>query len=575
MKQRWWQIAALLYGALLLAFVLIDGGAAALDNADPGFQANNDPAHPGTLVVTKITNPRAFDHPIGAGARIRLLDESLANRIRLVKQRPGDHFVFIGTTAAGTPLRFTATVLGASAPDLSFWAYEIVAVAFTLVALVIAARRPADRTARTLVFLLFALGTVLVNDNAWLPDWATLPILVVRLAAQVLAATAGLALATTFPAESIGGVRAFLRRANLPYTIVCLATLYTSTTISIVLLHPPPRFTFALGMLETFLFFAAIATAFVIANREAHGADAKRAQWVGWTLAVGFSGSLVGTVQLALHIPFVEWEQWIPVTLVAIPLGLAYAIIRHRVVDIGFVVNRALVFGTVSAIVVVAFMILEWVLSTIAVRISHITSTSLELALALILGFSLRSIHERVDKLVDDVFFRDRHEAERALKMLAREIAYVTDPQVAVARVHAELLARTGASAAAIYVVEGPVAIRVDTAGRPLPPAVCIDDPALVRMRATRLPCDLHEVDSALEADHAFPLLVRDLVTGCVVLGAKTNGEAYAPDEVATIETVALGLGNALDALLRPAVPMRWPWNGAAQPAGRLGGLGE
>ncbi|HEY6237010.1 MAG TPA: hypothetical protein VIW69_18050, partial [Candidatus Elarobacter sp.] len=193
-------------------------------------------------------------------------------------------------------------------------------------------------------------------------------------------------------------------------------------------------------------------------------------------------------------------------------------------------------------------------LSTVFVKFSHVTSATLELMLALVLGFSLRGIHSRVDAFIDDLFFRSRHENERALKTLAREVAYVTDPRVALARTHAELVARTGASGAAVYVVTGPDALRVDPAESVAPDRVDVDDPALVRMRATRLPVTLAGVASALAGDHAFPMCVRDTVTGALVLGAKTNGEAYAPDELATIETVVLALGNALDALQTAAL---------------------
>ncbi|MDP9107159.1 MAG: hypothetical protein M3N49_14670, partial [Candidatus Eremiobacteraeota bacterium] len=34
---------------------------------------------------------------------------------------------------------------------------------------------------------------------------------------------------------------------------------------------------------------------------------------------------------------------YLPLTMIALPFGLGYAIVRHRVVDIGFVVNRATV----------------------------------------------------------------------------------------------------------------------------------------------------------------------------------------------------------------------------------------
>ena len=130
----------------------------------------------------------------------------------------------------------------------------------------------------------------------------------------------------------------------------------------------------------------------------------------------------------------------------------------------------------------------------------------------------------------------------------------MTDPHVAVERAHAELAARTGAASAALYVVDARAAVRVDPAESAAPDSVDVDDAALVRLRATRAPLKLREIDTALAGEWAFPMCVRDAVTGVVVLGPKTNGEAYAPDEVATIEVVALALGNALDALQTAAL---------------------
>ena len=245
---------------------------------------------------------------------------------------------------------------------------------------------------------------------------------------------------------------------------------------------------------------------------------------------------------------------WFNLTLLAIPFGLGYAIVRHRVVDIGFVLNRALVFGAISGIVVIAFGILEWALSNVFVRVSHITSTSLELRARAGAGVLAAHDPREVDHAVDDIFFRDRHAAERALRTFAREVAFVTDPHVAVERAHAELVTRTGAAAAAVYVADAHGAVRVDPAESAAPDTVAIDDPALVRLRATRTPLALRELQSALAGEWAFPMCVRDTVTGVVTLGAKTNGEAYAPDEIATIETVALALGNALDALQTAAL---------------------
>jgi hypothetical protein len=90
---------------------------------------------------------------------------------------------------------------------------------------------------------------------------------------------------------------------------------------------------------------------------------------------------------------------------------------------------------------------------------------------------------------------------------------------------------------------------------------------------------------------------VRETLAGAIVLAPKTNGEAYAPDEIATIETVALALGSALDALhtaalkaeiarilvdgatvdalRRTADSAAWVRGVVPQPAGSIAGLRE
>jgi hypothetical protein len=551
MSPRLRQGIAVTIGLLLLVAVFVDAFAASTAGAHIGFVALPDGS--GALVVRSVDDRSGITGPVAAGDHVRLADPSVANQFRFVRARLGDRFDFTGTTPSGAPTRFSATMTRA-APSPRFWVYELLQLACVVVGLVVAVRRPDDEVARSLVALLFGLAALLGSSASFYPIWLVAAAFVVSRFCQVYVAWAALQLAVTFPKRSQRGVRRWLERANTPYAVLCLVTLFGAFYVAIIRYQPPPPALQVLGLAETVLYFIIISVAFVAGGRGATRADAKRLQWVGWTLAAGFSGTLAAVAMLALRVPFGPVYEWTGLTLLAVPFGLGYAIVRHRVVDIGFVVNRALVFGGVSAIVVIAFGVLEWVLSNVFVRVSHITSTSLELALALALGFSLRTIHGKVDRVVDDLFFRDRHTAERALRTFAREVAYVTDPHVAVERAHAELLAHTGAASVSVYVADGTQAIRVDPAEGAAPDAVAVDDPALVRMRADRAPCDLTGLPTAFAGEWAFPMCVRDAITGTVVLGPKSNGEAYAPDEIATIETVALALGNALDALQTAAL---------------------
>jgi hypothetical protein len=598
MKPPVWRLLVVTIGALLLIATLLNCFAAVFANSDLPFAARPDLAHPGTYVVTRIKDASAIEGTANPGDRVALEDTSLAHRLDLARQRVGDRFVLAGTSKDGKPVRFVATFRRSAPPGPRTWIYELMAVVLIVVGLLVAVRRPEDPVARRLVALFLSLATIIGPNGPWAPIWLTgIILLVVVPFAQVFSAYAALALAVTFPQPSARGIRRFLQRLNPWLLATTLAVEAVSIVLTILLLRPTPAVLQLLATVLTLGFFVAIAIAFFVSIRSSSGAERQRVRWVAYSLAIGFAGPLITFIVVVTTKRAEGVVPYLGLTLLAVPLGLGYAIVRHRVVDVGFVINRALVFGLISGFVIVAFMALEWVLSTTFVKISHVTSTSLELMLALLLGFSLRGIHGRVDAFIDDLFFRSRHEAERALKTFAREIAYITDPRVAIARTHAELVARTGAPDAALYVVTGREAVRVDPAETASPDRIDVDDPSLVRMRATRLPVALAKVSSAFEGDHAFPMCVRDTITGAVVLGPKSNGEAFAPDEIATVETVVLALGNALDALQTAALkadiarvvldgapvetlrrtvdPAAWLHGVVPQPAGSLPGLVE
>jgi hypothetical protein len=223
--------------------------------------------------------------------------------------------------------------------------------------------------------------------------------------------------------------------------------------------------------------------------------------------------------------------HYFELSLIAIPLGLGYTILRHRTIDIGFVVSRALVLATMSFLVLAAFGLIERALGKLFIDASHVASRSVEIALALGLGFSLRTLHARIERGIDFVFFRDRRRALGALRAFARDVGYIGDPATVVERTIATVESHAGAAQARIL---------TDVGG---------DDPLFVRLRASREPVRLRDVDSCIGGDLAFPLVVRGELTGALVLGEKRSGETYDPEERALLAEIADRTAIALDAL--------------------------
>jgi hypothetical protein len=227
-----------------------------------------------------------------------------------------------------------------------------------------------------------------------------------------------------------------------------------------------------------------------------------------------------------------QWVQYISnFGIFLAPLGLTYSLLNRRVLDLGFAINRAVVFSGVSVVIVGIFVLVEWVLSEWFRSASHTTDLAINAGLALVLGLSVRGIHYRVDRVLDTVFFRKRHEDEHALRTFAHEAAYITDAATLVDRAKDALQDHADASFVDIVLDDH------------------INDPAMVAMRAWRKVLDLHTVRTALQGEFAYPMVARGRLLGAIVLGPKRSGESYAPDESAAILQLAHGVGGALDVL--------------------------
>lgn len=295
----------------------------------------------------------------------------------------------------------------------------------------------------------------------------------------------------------------------------------------------------ALGfaLFEVLLTAAIVPTAVcgVLAARAAAPVDAQR---VGWTVAgfgstwffwilAGPLGGIWYTISYKLFDFFWELET---LSRLLLPLCLSYAAVSRRLFDVGFVINRTAVFGVLSTIVIGSFVLLEWAIGKWFEGASHTTSLVLNGTLALGLGLSLRFIHSRVDTIVDRVFFRRRHENERALRRFAGEAAFITTRELLVERTEQQILDHSEISSVAVLPFDR------------LPE----NDPATLALEAWREPVDLAEYKTEIAGEYAFPMFGGGELQGAIVCGPKLNRERYAPDEIETLKEVAQGVGVAV-----------------------------
>ena len=541
MRPAVWQTAAIALIVAAIAFALYQPFLRQADDFGiTNFVVPRNNA--GQVVVTQVEpgSPAALAG-IQKGDRLAF-GESAVDRARTLYALPGSRVSL--TIDDSRSVVLTARVM----PRVGGWRTTIVRLAFLIVAALLAWRRPDDRATRWLVFFLFCYGLAIGLGNGLLSS-PLLTLIFLKMLAGVLfflgtGAAAGFA--ANFPVPAREGVARSMALGAETIAVLAACALAVGEWL--------PRSGVAISLINAGIIasFAAIGllvvATFVVTYVQGAPTERQRRRWVFLIVGLG----LLGPVADILVTSVAGFQQWLDnltlIPLGLLPIGLAYVILRHRVIDVGFVINRAVVYTGVSVIVVGVFVIVETLLGKYVESTNHITSLAVELTVALALGFSIRFVHERVDRFVDNVLFRERHRAEAAIRDFAHDAPYITDAGVLLSRTVEIVEQYANAHGAGVWLADGTLYGAASTTFA-IAPDVDENDPAAVAMRARRVSVHLRDCGSALPGFLAFPMIVRGELLGILVCGQKLDDETYAPDEEDALASLASSVGHALDAI--------------------------
>jgi hypothetical protein len=281
---------------------------------------------------------------------------------------------------------------------------------------------------------------------------------------------------------------------------------------------------------------------FILSYMRTSGLAKQRVRWVFWAFMFSRAGVLLNLInRLAVHPLHLSGFEW--ATVLVFPIGCTYAILRHRIIDVNFVLNRTLVYTVLTSFVVGVFILLETVLGKAAA--SRGIGIAVEVGVALLLGFSFNALHKYVETSIERALFRAKHDSMNALRRLADEAPFMESADALLARAATEIRAYAGAAATAIYErAENCYRLTAFSGSEAPPELVSVDDLAFVRLRKSRARVYLSEVESSLGTNGiAFAFAVRGQLAGALVCRRRADGEAFAPDEVALLASVAHEVG--------------------------------
>ncbi|MBV8074022.1 MAG: hypothetical protein JO140_01245 [Candidatus Eremiobacteraeota bacterium] len=492
---------------------------------------------------------------IVAGDRVDVGKLGIDGHLRLMNPRIGDELT-LDVIHAGAARTLRMSAVAEQMPPQLRWlvlssfvsTFAFIAVGATLVFM-----RPAPMTWWLWLYCVFILP---VNETldyyAFLPNAVFAPLwLFGRTFLGGLSVFPILPFALRFPHDRLEGWRRRARPAIV--TLAAVSIVYFASIAWTGLRYGLDHY--SLFNAIPALFYYLLASLFIMATYL--GEDGVARQRLKWAV----TGMLIAFVaQVLEYFPGPAFVAPLSLSIsIVMPLSVAYAALRHNLIDVQFVISRALVLGALTAILIAFVSLVDW-LTARFISEYHL-ALYLEASATIAMGFVLDRLHGSLERITERIVFRGRREAEDHLALVARSLAFANHRE-SIEEALTEEPARCLhlASAAVFYRdADRPIFVRGRSLGWDASALKQFPDDAPVVRYVTADRRVLRAKDAAWKAEGLptgscapvlfVPIFSRGELLALAAYGSHVNGTTLDPGEAEMLAELAPGAGVALDHL--------------------------
>jgi len=139
------------------------------------------------------------------------------------------------------------------------------------------------------------------------------------------------------------------------------------------------------------------------------------------------------------------------VSQLAVPLGLAFSILRFRLWDVDLLINRTLVYGVVTGVLFFVFEAVTFVVNTTLGEVLDAGGFLNSVVPALVTGLVFSPVRDKTQGFVDKRFYRDKVDARKAFAEFGRALRRTVDLGEALAFVVVRVSTHMHAAHAAVF----------------------------------------------------------------------------------------------------------------------------
>src|SRR5215203_2074272 len=162
----------------------------------------------------------------------------------------------------------------------------------------------------------------------------------------------------------------------------------------------------------------------------ARGVERQQIKWVAYAGALGGGASLpTYTVLEAVDLPWLHLVGYVAslVGILGVPTAVGIAILRYRLYGIDILINRTLVYGSLTAMLVVVYFGGIVVMQRFFVLLTGEKSTLAVVASTLLIAALFTPLRRRIQSFIDRRFYRSKYDAAKTLEAFSIKLKDETD----------------------------------------------------------------------------------------------------------------------------------------------------
>jgi len=303
-----------------------------------------------------------------------------------------------------------------------------VGLAFWCIGVFVFASRPHDRVANVLHWSIVLMSaTVFLTQGTIDSDsWYSLLRRSLLLAVYPLSAAAFLSFSTLFPRQKLERVRlkGGVIFGSCALVIAMAVSLFWRAASSGQ--HEDfERFQWSYDILHWFLLIIGIAVVISVLHSYQTASlkeERKKLQWILWGLGAGPTPFLFLIILPNLLFSFDPIpEEYATIFLIVFPFSLAISFLKYRILDIGVLINRSIVYVVLTLFLGVVFFVAV-LLGVSAIQGSRISDDYLFIvALSLVVAILLNPLRHRLQRFVDETLFPATANYRKTVNEIATE----------------------------------------------------------------------------------------------------------------------------------------------------------